>query len=218
MGVAPQELRDLLQATRPGERDAAWERFVDRFSPLLLHTARSIVRDYDQAMDAYAHLLEELRADDARRLRQYSEDPRTRFTTWLVVVARRLCHDHVRQRYGRVRETAQSDPTTRESRRRLIDLVAEELDGSAPLADPADSPDAELARRDRTAALQASLAQLPSADRLLLAMRFEDDRPVREIAALLGYPTPFHVYRAVNAVLQRLRRSLRQRGVSDPGL
>ena len=218
MGAAPQELRELLQAARPTERDAAWARFIDRFSPLLLHTARSVVRDYDQAMDAYAHLLEQLRADDARRLRQYSEDPRTRFTTWLVVVARRLCHDHVRQRYGRVRDTGGSDPLTRESRRRLIDLIAEELDGSTPLADPGDSPDAELARRDRTAALQASLAQLPAADRLLLAMRFEDDRPVREIAALLGYPTPFHVYRAVNTVLQQLRRSLLQRGIGDAGL
>lgn len=218
MGLAPEELRELLEATRPGERDAAWQRFVDRFSPLLLHTARSVIRDYDRAMDAYAYLLEQLRADDARRLRQYTENPRTRFTTWLVVVARRLCHDHLRQRYGRVRETGGSDPIARESRRRLVDLVAEELDGAGPLADPGDSPDAELARRDRTAALQASLAQLPPADRLLLAMRFEDDRPVREIADLLGYPTPFHVYRAVNGVLQRLRQSLLQRGVSDPGL
>ena len=218
MGLAPQELRDLLEATRPAERDAAWQRFVDRFSPLLLHTARSVIRDYDRAMDAYAYLLEQLRADDARRLRQYSEDPRTRFTTWLVVVARRLCHDHVRHRYGRVRETSESDPSARESRRRLVDLVAEELDGAGPLADPADSPDTELARRDRAAALQASLAQLASADRLLLALRFEDDRPVREIADLLGYPTPFHVYRAVNGVLQRLRKSLLLRGVRDPDL
>lgn len=209
MGVAPRELQDLLQATDPAGRDAAWQRFVDRFSPLLLHTARSVVRDYDQAMDAYAHVLEQLHADEGRRLRQYGEDPRTQFTTWLVVVARRLCFDHVRHRYGRRHD---------DGRRRLADLVAEELDGSTTPPDPGDLPDTALARRDREAALATALAQLPASDRLLLAMRFEDDRPAREIAALLGYPTPFHVYRAVNALLEALRRSLIQRGVADAGL
>ena len=46
-------------------------------------------------------------------------------------------------------------------------------------------------------------------------MRFEDDLPVREIAKILRYPTPFHVYRTLNALLADLRRALRQRGVRD---
>jgi hypothetical protein len=46
-------------------------------------------------------------------------------------------------------------------------------------------------------------------------MRFEDNRSAREIAQLLHYPTPFHVYRALNTVLGELRGSLAQRGISD---
>jgi hypothetical protein len=46
-------------------------------------------------------------------------------------------------------------------------------------------------------------------------MRFEHDLPVREIARLLRYPTPFHVYRTLNALLAELRLALRGRGVRD---
>ena len=103
MSAAPQELRDLLLAKEPVARDAAWARFVDRFSPLLLHTARRRAPEHDRAMDAYAHVLDRLREDDFRRLRQYAEDPRAQFTTWLTLVAQRLCVDYLRQSYGRFR-------------------------------------------------------------------------------------------------------------------
>jgi hypothetical protein len=47
-------------------------------------------------------------------------------------------------------------------------------------------------------------------------MRFEDDRPAREIAQLLRYPTPFHVYRTLKTLLSELRVSLAQQGFNDP--
>src|SRR5262245_56038816 len=101
MAAAPQELQDLLRASGTAGADEAWSRFVPRFSPLLLHTARTAAREHDRAMDAYVYVLEQLREDDGRRLRQYLEDSRAQFTTWLVIVARRLCVDFLRQRYGR---------------------------------------------------------------------------------------------------------------------
>src|SRR5438309_109170 len=54
---------------------------------------------------------------------------------------------------------------------------------------------------------------LAAADRLLLKLRFDDDLSAREIAGLVGLPTPFHVYRRLNALLGELRRVLRQRGI-----
>jgi DNA-directed RNA polymerase specialized sigma24 family protein len=49
-------------------------------------------------MDGYAYVLEALRSDDYRRLRAYAADGRSKFSTWLVVVARRLCLDlHLRR-------------------------------------------------------------------------------------------------------------------------
>lgn len=55
-------------------------------------------------MDRYAHVLDKLQVDDFRRLRTFVADGRGKFTTWLTVVVRRICLDHHRQRYGRVRE------------------------------------------------------------------------------------------------------------------
>ena len=215
MAAAPQELQDLLQATGAGARDEAWVRFVNRFSALLLHTARCVVPEHDRAMDAYAHVLDQLREDDSRRLRQYAEDPRSQFTTWLVIVARHLCLDHLRQRYGRHRGEQPKDREGQASRRRLVDLIAKEI-GQVGLPDPRAGADEDLRRRELNSALEASLAQLSPAHRLLLKMRFEDDRPAREIAQLLRYPTPFHVYRTLNTLLRELRVSLARQGISDP--
>jgi RNA polymerase sigma factor (sigma-70 family) len=216
MATAPQELLDLLQATQAEAREAAWARFVTRFSPLLLHTARTVAHEHDRAMDAYAYLLEQLHQDDARRLRRYAEEPRAQFTTWLVVVCRRLCIDFLRQRYGRLEQVAPPGAAPQVVRRRLAELVAKQLDRAGPMPDPALGADEELRRRDLTAALQTCLDRLPPAQRLLLAMRFEDDLPVREIAKLLRYRSPFHVYRTLTSILAELRLGLRRLGVRDP--
>jgi len=100
------ELSTLLDAANPAAREAAWTRFVETHNRLLLHVARSVDRDHDAAMDAYAHVLEQFRGDDFRRLRAYASDGRSKFTTWLVVVTRRVCLDHVRQRYGRAQDNS----------------------------------------------------------------------------------------------------------------
>lgn len=215
MAAPPQELQDLLQATNATARDEAWSRFVNRFSPLLLHTARTVAREHDRAMDAYAHVLEQLHWDHGGRLKQYVADPRAQFSTWLVIVARRLCVDFLRQRYGRAHASERSGGADQVVRRRLVDLVAEEMGNIGPLPDPSAGPDEELGRRELTSALQHCLARLTPAHRLLLTLRFEDELPVREIATLLHYPTPFHVYRTLNALLAELRGALRQHGVGD---
>ncbi|HET7468628.1 MAG TPA: hypothetical protein VFJ81_03095 [Gemmatimonadales bacterium] len=59
--------------------------------------------------------------------------------------------------------------------------------------------DEQLLRRDLDGAVQACLARLTPAQCVLLAMR--DDLPVREIAKVLRYPSPFHVYRTLNTLL-----------------
>jgi RNA polymerase sigma factor (sigma-70 family) len=213
VSAAPRELQDLLEASGAA-REEAWTRFVARFSPLLLHTARTVAREQDRAMDAYAHLLEQLRQDDGRRLKQYLEDSGAQFTTWLVIVARRLCIDFLRQRYGRAPTTA-SGIADHATRRRLEDLVGVEIGDMATLAEPGAGPEEQLRRRDLDVALQTCLAQLAPSHRLLLAMRFQDGLSVREIAKLLRYPTPFHVYRTLNSLIAKLRRSLVARGVSE---
>ena len=209
---APELIR-LLNATDSPTRDAAWDAFVAAHSRLLIHTARSLSHNHDAAMDGYAYVLEALREGDYRRLRAYAADGRSKFSTWLVVVARRLCLDFHRQRYGRARDTGADAKDARAARRRLVDLVAEDIDSSSAGPRSATDPHAELLGREQSAALEAALRTLAPRDRLLLALRFEEDLSAREIGQVMGFATPFHVYRRLNALLAALRVSLGRRGI-----
>lgn len=214
----PAELANLLSATDPADREVAWAAVVARHTRLLLHVARAVVGADDAAMDAYTYLLERLRDSDLRRLRSFSTEGRGSFTTWLVVVARRLCVDFRRQRYGRATRALrdpESGAAERQARRRLVDLAARAIDLNT-LVDRAE-PDPERAVREFELyeALRESIRALPPHDRLLLKLRFEDDLAASEIATLLRYPTPFHVYRQLNRLLDDLRVQLRRRGVTS---
>src|SRR5690349_3819630 len=180
-----------------------------------MHTARTTGRDYDATMDAYAYLLEQLRRDDFHRLRAYTVQSHCKFTTWLVVVARRLCLDRERQRYGRRQGAEQQSHEATGARRRLVDLVAEELNASE-LADPTgENPERQLRANELNQALLSALMGLEPRDRLLLQLRFADGLAAREIGQVIGFPTPFHVYRRLNTLLGQLRAALARRGVRD---
>jgi RNA polymerase sigma factor (sigma-70 family) len=210
-------LSRLLDAGDPAAREAAWKAFLETHSRLLLHTARAPGGDYDAAMDAYAYVVEQLRRGDFQRLRAYIPDDRSRFTTWLVVVARRLCLDRLRERYGRPAEAGIRGGAERLARRRLVDLLAEELEASSLTAHTVpDNPEAQLRADELSRALAAALGSLEARDRLLLKLRFEDGLAARDISRIMGLATPFHVYRRLNTVLGRLRAALRERGIESP--
>ena len=210
----PPELTRLLNASAAPDLDARWADFVQVHSRLLLHTARSMASDGDDAMDAYAFVLEQLRRDGCHRLRGFTDDGRARFTTWLVVVARRLCLDFRRSRYGR--RTTEGSPEERGTRRRLQDLVSASIDTDSIPDSQQASPDGALLREEASTLLGGILEGLPARDRLLLRLRFDDGESAPTIARLLGYPTAFHVYRHLNALLERLGKQLREKGMDGP--
>lgn len=211
----PPELARLLNAPDPPTREAAWDAFVAAHNRLLLHTARSVNHDYDGAMDSYTYVLEALREDGHRRLRAYSADGRGKFSTWLVVVVRRLCLDFRRHKYGRARDPSPEGRASHAARRRLVDLVTDETEIAELPRDELD-PAARVQERERSAALLGAVQGLSPRDRLLLALRFEDELSAREIAQVTGMPTPFHVYRRLNQLLAQLRDQLRRGGMERP--
>src|SRR5690348_469998 len=117
MNQLPPSLVRLVRAESPIDSELAWRAFTVEHSRLMLHACRTFWRSPDDAMDSYAEVLENLRADDFRRLREFTQHPRCKVSTWLVVVARRVCLDIYRRRYGR----RGSDGTLaqRRTRRRL---------------------------------------------------------------------------------------------------
>jgi RNA polymerase sigma factor (sigma-70 family) len=201
----PSDLARLLAADSSAARDGAWHEFVQQHSRLILSVARSLGGSYDAIMDRYAFILEQLRRDDCRRLRAYTPDSRARFTTWLVVVCRRLCMDEHRSKFGRAR--AGSDVIRLQTRRSLVESLfsTRELEAVAA-SDP--QPDAEWETRSLQDAMQAHLARLDARDRLMIKLRFEDDLSAAAIARVMHIPTPFHVYRRLKQVLTSLRTVL----------
>ena len=163
-------------------------------------------------MDAYAYLLDRLSSDGCRRLRSYVTHPQSKFTTWLVVVAQRLCIDHHRAKYGRIRNEESKAERERLGLRRRLEDVGDSSDNADTVVDESESAAIELERRELSEELSALKSELDPSDRLLLALRFEDGLPANEIALILQLPSQFHVYRRLNAVLDDLKRRLKARG------
>jgi RNA polymerase sigma factor (sigma-70 family) len=213
----PPEVEDLLGSQDPASRDDAWARFVAAHSRLLLHVARTVTLDPDEAMDAYAWTLERLREEGGRRFTAFGTRGNSKFTTWLVVVVRRMCLDCLRKKRGRVRADGGQSIEAKEGRkvrRRLLELTGDPF-VLETIRDPGLDPAAEAQRSEQLQLLNRVLDELPPSDRLLLSLRFEDDLSASEIAGILGLPSPFHVYRRLNRLLPDLRRRLNGRGVSD---
>ena len=215
----PRELDRLLDAKDGEAREAAWARLLDSHSRLILHTVHARSDGHDAAMDRYAFVLQKLREDDFRRLRRFAGDGRGQFTTWLVVVTRRLCEDYRRHRYGRPQSrTHDGEQKARlrfQLRRMLVDMDVAEARWSR-LPDPTmSSPDLTLREAELRRLLAGALEELEPRDRLMLRLRFEYDLPAKRIAHLMGFATPFHVYRRLRSRLGRLRKTLEQRGVYD---
>jgi RNA polymerase sigma factor (sigma-70 family) len=214
--ILPDEITNFLHGETRDTREDSWSSFLARHNRLLLRVAYAAAPNREDAMDAYAVVLEQLREHDGRRLRMYRADGRSKFTTWLVVVARRICVDFLRQKYGRY-EPASTGPGSvdRSSRLALVQLVRGEVDAAAIADDNTGLPDGSLRTQELSARLEEVVRELSNDDRLLLKLRFDDDLAASAIARLIGSPTAFHVYRRLNGLLAQLRARLSARGVES---
>lgn len=100
-GPAPVET--WKQRLEVGNRDGAWDAFLEAYRALIFSTIGRVVRDPEDRMDVFALVCERLREDDLRRLRAYDVNGPARFSTWLVTVVRNLAVDWHRSRSGRRR-------------------------------------------------------------------------------------------------------------------
>ena len=211
----PESLARLLVAPLGAPQEDAWSRFLADYTGVLLYVAGRLSGGQDEVMDRYAWMLDGLRRDDFRRLRAYGGRGPGPFTTWLIVVARRLCLDHHRVRYGRQQSEGPAHDAHRHERRRLADLIGDELALEA-VATPSDhAADNAMVRGETSTALGRALDELHPEDRLLLRIRFEDAVSVPEMARVLGLDSPFGLYRRLDKILKGLRAKLEALGIDD---
>jgi RNA polymerase sigma factor (sigma-70 family) len=213
----PPQVSAVLKASDDVSRVRAWASFLDEYSSILITVTRRTAASHDHAMDRYAFILDQLRDNDFRRLRSFAADGRGKFTTWLVVVARRLCVDHYRHAHGRPQGEQNTSPAQaleQVSRRNLVDLIASEIDWEQLSDGKNPQPDVALVHKERLAALRRVIGTLDVTDRLLLTLRFEDDVPLAKIGPLVGLDSRWQVHRRLKAVLAQLREGLGARGIT----
>ena len=186
--ATPHPLYSLLRADTPEDREAAWTEFLERHSKLILHIARRASAGHDDVMDRYAYALDRLRENDFKRLRSFSLNGKGKFTTWLVVVVRRLCIDHRRRALGRPQGGLETTLDVESiARHNLAALLVVDLDPDQIPEETSMAPDAELIQTERSQQLAAALSELAPKDQLLLTLRYVDDHSPEKVARMLGY-------------------------------
>jgi RNA polymerase sigma factor (sigma-70 family) len=214
----PESIAALRAAASGALQEDAWSQFLADYSDVLLYVARRMGGGHDEVMDRYAWVLDGLRRDDFRRLRGYDGKGPGPFSTWLIVVVRRLCLDLHRTRYGRPQAEAPTRVADWQERRRLVDLIGDALAVEALETSPHRAADTGMVRRETLDSLERVLEELDPEDRLLLRIRFEDGVSVPQMARALGFNEPFGLYRRLDKILKGLRTRLQVMGIDDARL
>lgn len=180
------------------ERDSeAWSEFLGLYRRLIIKRVLSACDEVRS--DPHADVVDEccseiilaLFRNDMAGLRRF--EGRSRLSTWLAVVARRVAIAYLLRRRRDTRTTRQPDS------RFDIALVPD-----AGRDDPSENDSEEQAR------LQLCLQQLSDGDRRVLALSFEQQLSYEEIGAILGISA-----NAVGPKLNRARKRLRKLMIRD---
>jgi RNA polymerase sigma factor (sigma-70 family) len=88
--------------------------------------------------------------------------------------------------------------------------VAEHEDepGAVDVADPSPSQEAQVLNKEQQVMLGKCLSSLPTQERLLLQLRFEQELSLDEIARLCGLQDAQRVHRTLAAVVEKLRHAM----------
>jgi len=152
-----------LQRRDPELIDRLIDQYQHRLFRYLVYLTANRERAEDFFQETWIRVLE----------RGHQYDGRSRFDAWLFSIARHLVIDWQRQK------KAQS----------LDSLVEPQLNALPELTDTeTPSPLYLVLSHEESIAVQASLDRVPAIHREVLLLRFQEDMPLSDIAAVLGVP------------------------------
>jgi RNA polymerase sigma-70 factor (ECF subfamily) len=178
----------LLERCRQGD-DLAWEALIREFQGRVYGLAVHYVRDREEARD----LAQEAFVRVYRALGTF--DGRHPFASWILMVTRNLCIDHLRRK--KVRPPASDVPA----------------DADAPIASADTSPEDHVTRSGRSALLYRALDRLTPINREIVLLKEIQGLSLDEIASELGVPVGTVKSRSSRARVELARQVL----ALDPG-
>lgn len=257
------------QISRDSEK--AWDEFLREYASLLLQIVHLFERDQDRIDDCFIFVCEHLKQNNLKRLRRFDPGGTASFPTWLRAVARNLCLDWRRQRFGRpriYRSIAQLPALERElflclhqrgltenetfhtvralypsltrvqmaeglthieralsSRQEWLLMTRHpkleslsrssssssdtEPDREISSSDP--DPEEQVSRREHLTALHMALSHLPTQQRLLVRLRFEQELTLEQIARLTQLGSPLKVQRTLQKAIEAIRLEMQSK-------
>ena len=190
--------QELIARTLGGD-GAAYGLLVDRFQRKIFRVAYAIVRDESEAdtitqdtfIQAYTHL--------ARF------EGRSEFETWLTRIAINRSRDSLRRRKFISLFTGGDDD---DERTMLFEPVDERPD-----------PEREIMARQLRVAIERAEDKLSAQQKVIFRLRHYEERPLEEIAELLGLAAGTvraHLFRAVHKIRKELAEwRVQHQGISD---
>lgn len=159
-----------MDALKAGRPQAAFEALVSDYRRRVFGLSYSILRDRAAAEDAAQEVFVKL----WKSLGSY--DGRAQLSTWVYAITRNTALSALRSRRN---ASSLSEPAT-----------LAEAEAAAPVEDTIGADDARLWR---------AVAALPDPQRRVVTLYYQDERPVEEVAAMLGMPAgtvKTHLHRA----------------------
>lgn len=175
---------DLIRRGKRGERDA-FARLVHRYQDRAFTLARRLTGDAAAAED----LAQEAFLQVYRNLARFEEG--RPFLPWFTTILRNLARNRARKRV----------PTP----------VEVGVDAHDPVDSQAADPPARAEAAERRRQVEVEVAALPERYRDVVALRYLEDRSVKEVADLVGIPegtVKTYLFRARDILRQRLGRWL----------
>lgn len=93
--------QDILHRLNSADAGAAWAEFLDRYSGLVMKSAKQFEYQHERSSECFLFVCERLADDGFRRLLQYNASSPCSFRSWLGTVVFNLCVDWHRHEYGR---------------------------------------------------------------------------------------------------------------------
>lgn len=188
-GAAPTERTELLDLSSLIERcrrgdDLAWEALVRAYQGRVYGLAYHYVRNAEEARD----LAQDVFVRIYRRLHTF--EGHETFVSWMLLLARNLCIDHLRRKAAR---PPASD-------------VA--VDDGAPLPDGEPLPDEAFASDRRKRLVHRALGQLSETYREIILLKEIEGLKLEEIAKLLDVPLGTVKSRSARARVELARQVL----------
>jgi RNA polymerase sigma factor (sigma-70 family) len=187
-----QSEHELIERCIAGD-ERSWRSFLDCYGSVIYGAVAGLLGKFSihepaVAEDIFAAIIEKLLADRCAALRGFKSD--SKFTTYLVSIARNRTYDHLR--YLRRRPTVS-----------MTDPIGEGTEGGEDQLEKRLAADLDLGHDlEVKLTLDETLRKLPTSERLILQLYFIEGMKDREIGELLKL--------SVDAVSARKSRALKK--------